>query len=121
MAGLDEEALAALDGALLTHVDGMTPGLVTLVALGEEVHVTAAGRQDFGGPRMRRDTIFRIASMTKPVGAAAAMILVEDGKLALDEPVGRLLPELASPRVLKRLDGPIDETVPARERSGSRN
>ena len=71
VAGLDEEALAALDGALLAHVDGMTPGLVTLVALGEEVHVTAEGRQDFGGPRMRRDTIFRIASMTKPVAAAA--------------------------------------------------
>jgi CubicO group peptidase (beta-lactamase class C family) len=50
--------------------------------------------------------------MTKPVGAAAAMILVDEGRLALDEPVARLLPELASPRVLARLDGPIDETVP---------
>ena len=62
---------------------------------------------------MRRDTIFRISSMTKPVAAAAAMILVDEGRLALDEPVGRLLPELASPRVLTRLDGPIEETVPA--------
>ena len=101
------------DGALLSHVDDMTPGLVALVAVGEEVHVTAEGRRDFGAARMERDTIFRIASMTKPVAAAAAMILVEDGRLALDEPVGRLLPELARPRVLARLDGPIDETVPA--------
>ena len=113
MAKLDKDGLAALDGALLSHVDDMTPGLVALVAVGEEVHVTAEGRRDFGAARMERDTIFRIASMTKPVAAAAAMILVEDGRLALDEPVGRLLPEFARPRVLARLDWPIDETVPA--------
>jgi len=113
MAELDEDALAALEGALERHVDSMTPGLVALVARGEAVHVIAEGRQDFGAARMRRDTIFRISSMTKPVGAAAAMILIDEGRLALDEPVARLLPELASPRVLARLDGPIDETVPA--------
>ncbi len=62
---------------------------------------------------MRRDTIFRISSMTKPITAAAAMILVEECALRLDEPVDRLLPELADRRVLKRLDGPLDETVPA--------
>ena len=62
---------------------------------------------------MRRDTIFRIASMTKPITAAAAMILVEECKLRLDEPVDRLLPELADRQVLKRLDGPLDDTVPA--------
>ena len=62
---------------------------------------------------MRRDTIFRITSMTKPITAAAAMILVEDGKLALDEPVERLLPELADRQVLTRIDGPLDDTVPA--------
>jgi CubicO group peptidase (beta-lactamase class C family) len=62
---------------------------------------------------MRRDTIFRIASMTKPITAAAAMILVEECKLRLDEPVDRLLPELADRRVLKRLDASLDETVPA--------
>ncbi len=63
---------------------------------------------------MRRDTIFRIASMSKPVAAAAAMILVEECKLRLDEPVERLLPELADRRVLKRLDAPLDDTVPAK-------
>ena len=62
---------------------------------------------------MRRDTIFRISSMTKPVTAAAAMILVEECMLRLDEPVDRLLPELANRQVLKRLDGPLDDTVPA--------
>ena len=62
---------------------------------------------------MRRDTIFRIASMTKPVTAAAVMMLVEEGKLALDAPVERWLPELANRRVLPRLDGPLDDTVPA--------
>jgi CubicO group peptidase (beta-lactamase class C family) len=62
---------------------------------------------------MRRDTIFRIASLTKPVVATAAMMLVDDGTLALAEPVDRLLPELANRRVLKRVDGPLDDTVPA--------
>src|SRR5206468_11901060 len=63
---------------------------------------------------IRRDTIFRITSMTKPILALATMMLVEDGALALDEPVDRILPELADRRVLKRVDGPLDETVPAR-------
>jgi CubicO group peptidase (beta-lactamase class C family) len=66
-----------------------------------------------GGPPMRRDTIFRIASMTKLVTAAAVMMLIDDGKLKLDEPVERLLPELAERRVLKRPEGPLDETVAA--------
>ena len=62
---------------------------------------------------MGRDTIFRIASITKPITAAATMILVEECALRLDEPVDRLLPELADRRVLRRLDGPLDDTVPA--------
>ena len=62
---------------------------------------------------MTRDTIFRVASLTKPIVAAATIALVDDAKLNLDEPVDRLLPELADRRVLRRFDGPIDETVPA--------
>jgi CubicO group peptidase (beta-lactamase class C family) len=62
---------------------------------------------------MRRDTIFRLASVTKPIAAAAAMILVEETKLRLDEPVDRHLPELANRRVLRSLDSQIDDTVPA--------
>jgi CubicO group peptidase (beta-lactamase class C family) len=94
---------------------GELPGMVTLVAHGLDVHVDAIGVTAFGGKEpMRRDTIFRITSMTKPILATAAMMLVEDGALSLDEPVDRLLPELADRKVLKRIDGPLDDTVPAR-------
>jgi CubicO group peptidase (beta-lactamase class C family) len=68
-----------------------------------------------GGLPVPRDAIFRIASMTKPITAVAAMMLVE-GKLRLDEPIDRLAPELADRRVLKRMDGPLDDTVPAPRR-----
>jgi len=78
------------------------------------VHVDAIGTTAFEGAQpMQRDAIFRIASMTKPIIAAAMMMLVDDGAVALDEPVDRLLPELARRRVLGRVDGPIDDTVPA--------
>jgi CubicO group peptidase (beta-lactamase class C family) len=90
------------------------PGLVTLVSRRGEVHVDAIGMRTFGGSAsMLRDTIFRIASLTKPITAVAAMILVEECRLRLDEPVDRLLPELSDRRVLKRIDGPLDDTVPA--------
>ena len=92
----------------------VAPGLVTLVGRRGEVHVDAIGKKALeSDDAMRRDTIFRIASMTKPITAVAAMILVEECRLRLDEPVDRLLPELADRRVLKRLDGPLDDTVPA--------
>jgi len=91
------------------------PGLVALVHRRGETHVEPIGTLAFGGREpMRRDTIFRIASMTKPITAAAAMILVEECKLRLDEPVDPWLPELAQRRVLAKPDGPLDETVPAR-------
>ena len=66
---------------------------------------------------VRRDSLFRIASTTKPITAAATIALIDDGLIGLDEPVDRLLPELADRRVLKRPDGPLDETVPASGRS----
>src|SRR5439155_18917307 len=78
-----------------------------------EMHFDVIGAKSIGGDPVRRDTIFRIASMTKPSTAVAAMILVEECKVRLDEPVDRLLPELAARKVLKRLDGPLDDTVPA--------
>jgi CubicO group peptidase (beta-lactamase class C family) len=62
------------------------------------MHVDAIGTKAVGGDPMRRDTIFRISSLTKPIAATAAMILVEECKLRLDEPVDRLLPELADRR-----------------------
>jgi CubicO group peptidase (beta-lactamase class C family) len=96
---------------------GDVPGLVTLVSRGERTSVDALGVRSLGGPAkqaVQRDTIFRIASMTKVITAVATMMLVEAGNLKLDEPVDRLLPELANRRVLKRVDGPLDETVPAK-------
>jgi CubicO group peptidase (beta-lactamase class C family) len=97
------------------HVErGRMPGLVTLVSRRGEVHVDVIGKKAFGGTDpMRRDTIFRIASVTKPIAAAAAMILVEECKVRLDDPVDRWLPELANRKVLRRIDGPVDDTVPA--------
>lgn len=93
---------------------GEVPGLVALVSRNGEVQVDAIGTKTFGGTdSMRRDTIFRIASMTKPIAAAAAMILVEEGMLELDGPVDCLLPELANRKVLKRLDGLLEDTVQA--------
>ena len=93
------DALARLHAQMAAHVaSGEVPGLVTLIAQGDEVHVDVLGThaaQGAGGA-LRRDSIFRVTSMTKPVAAAAAMILVDDGKLRLDEPVDRLLPELAT-------------------------
>lgn len=91
------------------------PGLVTLLSRNGETHVDAVGTFEFGGgPPMCRDTIFRIASITKPITGAVTMSLIEEGKLALEEPIDRLIPELANRRVLKRLDGPLDDTVPAK-------
>ncbi len=113
--GLSTSRLGRMHGVMAGHVErGDVPGIVTLVSRRGEVHVDAIGMKAVGGSDpMRRDTIFRIASMTKPITAAAAMILVEECKLRLDGPVDRWLPELADRKVLKRLDGPLDDTVPA--------
>jgi len=89
-------------------------GVVYAVAHRGRLHVETLGTLSLGGDApMRRGTPFRMASLTKPIIAAATMMLVEDGRLALDEPVDRLLPELAGRRVLTRVDGPLDQTVPA--------
>jgi CubicO group peptidase (beta-lactamase class C family) len=94
---------------------GQLPGAVWLVAQGEQVTVDTLGMTAVdGNTPMARDTIFRIASMTKPLTSLSVLMLVEDGKLALDAPLEKWLPELAHRRVLKRIDGPIDETVPAK-------
>jgi CubicO group peptidase (beta-lactamase class C family) len=92
---------------------GDAPGVVAAVGRGDEAYVTAAGVMAVGGPPMRADTLFRISSVTKPVTAAVVLGLAEDGLLGLDEPVDRLLPELAGRRVLRRPDGPLTDTVEA--------
>jgi CubicO group peptidase (beta-lactamase class C family) len=101
--------------AMAEHVErGAVPGLVALVSRHGEGETLALGTLAAGGAEpMRRDTIFRITSMTKPVTAAAALILAEERGWSLDEPIERWLPELANRRVLRRLEGPLDDTVPA--------
>src|SRR5499425_1880850 len=112
---LSTARLQRLREVLSRHVEsGNVPGLVALVARRGEVHVEAIGTSEAcGSEPMRRDTIFRIASVTKPIAAAAAMILVEECRLRLDDPVDPWLPELANRRVLRAIDGPLDDTVPA--------
>jgi CubicO group peptidase (beta-lactamase class C family) len=113
--GLSTTRLARMHNVMAGYVErGELPGLVTLLARRGAIRVDVLRAQTFGGTPMRRDTIFRISSMTKPVTAVAAMMLVEERRLRLDEPVDELLPELASRRVLKRLNAPLDETVPAK-------
>jgi CubicO group peptidase (beta-lactamase class C family) len=113
--GLSTARLARLHDVMAGYVErGDVPGIVTLVSRRDEVHVDAIGMKALGGSEpMRRDTIFRVASVTKPIVAAAAMILVEECALRLDEPVEPWLPELADRRVLRAIDGPLDDTVPS--------
>ncbi len=89
------------------------PGLVALVARKDEVHVEAHGTLCIGGPAVRRDSLYRIASTSKVVTGAATMALVDEGTFGLDDPVDTWLPELADRRVLRRPDAPLDDTVPA--------
>src|SRR5581483_9625572 len=113
--GLSSARLSRMHDFMVKSIErGKVPGLITLISRRGEVHVDVIGAQAFNDPTpMRRDTIFRISSMTKPIIAVATMILVEECKLRLDEPVDALLPELARRKVLKRLDGTLDDTVPA--------
>jgi CubicO group peptidase (beta-lactamase class C family) len=112
---LSRGRLGRMHDIMAGHVDaGEMPGLVTLVSRRGEIHVDAIGKQAFDGREpMRRDTIFRMASLTKPVVAAAAMILVEECRLRLDDAVDPWLPELADRKVLRAIDAPRDDTVPA--------
>src|SRR6266700_3231624 len=116
ISGLSKARLLRMHDVMAEYVERReVPGLVTLVSRRGEVHVDLIGTQAFDeSSPMRRDTIFRISSMTKPIIAVATMIPVEECKVRLDEPVDALLPELAERQVLKRLDGPVDDTVPAK-------
>jgi CubicO group peptidase (beta-lactamase class C family) len=113
--GLSRVRLDRMHDVMADHVErSVVPGIVTLVSRRGEVHVDAIGTKAFGdSDPMRRDTIFRVASVTKPIVAAAAMILVEECALHLDEPVDSWLPELADRRVLRTIGGPLDDAVPA--------
>jgi len=112
---LSKARLGRMHDVMTGYVErGEVPGLVTLVSRRGEVHIDAIGTLAYeDSDPIRRDTIFRISSMTKPITAVATMILMEECKIRLDEPVDRLLPELAGRQVLKHLDGRLDDTVPA--------
>jgi CubicO group peptidase (beta-lactamase class C family) len=112
--GFDPSVLSGIDEAVenaILHADA--PGVVAAIATEDAIHLAVAGAMSVGGNPMRRDTLFRITSMTKPMTAATILTLVEAGMLQLDAPVDALLPELANRRVLRRPDGPLTETVPA--------
>jgi CubicO group peptidase (beta-lactamase class C family) len=99
--GLTSAGVERLHAAAEQHVgDALVPGLVALVARGDQVHVEASGTLKIGGTPVARDSIFRISSTTKPITAAATLAVVGEGLIALDEPVDRLLPELADRQVL---------------------
>jgi CubicO group peptidase (beta-lactamase class C family) len=111
---LNKDGLDRFGAVAASHVGAdKVPGLVALVASGDDVHVEALGTLAVGGRSVERASLFRIASTTKPITAAATLALVREGLLELDEPVDRLLPELANRRVLRRMDGPLEDTLPA--------
>lgn len=114
---LDPAKLATVRSALQGFVDrGELSGVVTLASLnGEIVESSAIGWSDIESrTAMRPDTLFRIASMTKPVTSVAALMLVEEGRIGLSDPISRWIPELAAPLVLRDAAGPLDDVEPAR-------
>jgi CubicO group peptidase (beta-lactamase class C family) len=113
--GLSPAKLAHLHAAMSAHVErGDVPGVVTLIARRGEVYVDVAGNAAFDSAKpLARDAIFRISSMTKPITAVATLIAIEDGFLKLDDRIDALLPELADRRVLRGIDAPLEDTVPA--------
>lgn len=112
--GLTAGGIERLHAVVAEHVaDDRVPGLVALVSRGDQVHVEVQGSLSIGGPPVARDSLFRIASTTKPITAAATLALADEGLIRLDEPVDALLPELADRQVLRQVDGPLDDTSPA--------
>jgi CubicO group peptidase (beta-lactamase class C family) len=114
--GLSQDELAKIGPALQGVVDsGVLSGAVTLVWRNGEIgDVTTVGMRDIEDSLpMRRDTLFRIASMTKPVTSTAALMLMEEGRLKLDDPITRWAPEFADMRVLRNAKGPLGDTHPA--------
>ena len=110
------EALAQAPGVLAGTIEaGDLSGAVTLIwRKGEVVQQECLGKRNLEtGAPMERDTLFRIASMTKPITTAAALMLMEDGKLSLDDPITRWAPEFKDMRVLKSATGPLDDTYSA--------
>jgi CubicO group peptidase (beta-lactamase class C family) len=106
--------MADLHDLLAGYVsNGSVPGAVGLVARGDNTEIAVVGSAAVDGAPMTRDSIFRLASITKPITAAAVMMLIEDGSIAVQDPVDQLLPELAKPTVVRTPNSPTDDVVPA--------
>jgi CubicO group peptidase (beta-lactamase class C family) len=115
-AGFSAEGLAKIVPTLQPIVDaGDLSGFVTLLFRhGEVAQVNTIGHRDIAKKLpMERDTLFRIASMTKPITSIAALMLMEEGKFQLSDPITKFAPEFADMKVLKDAQGPLDQTVPA--------
>jgi CubicO group peptidase (beta-lactamase class C family) len=114
-AGLSRPRLDRMRRVLSGHIERKEiAGLVALVSHHDDVHVETLGTMSIDQPTpMKRDAIFRIASLSKPITAVAAMMLVEDCKLRLDDCIEPWLPELANRRVLRSMTAELDDTVPA--------
>lgn len=92
---------------------GQLAGAATLIWRGGEASVACAGWRDVqAGLPIEPDTIFRIASMTKPIASVAALMLSDEGRISLNDPISRYAPEFARTRVLRSPDGPLDATDP---------
>jgi CubicO group peptidase (beta-lactamase class C family) len=114
--GFSAEGLAKIVPTLQPIVDaGDLSGFVTLLFRhGEIAQLNTLGLRDIEKKLpMERDTLFRIASMTKPVTSLAALMLMEEGKFKLEDPITKWAPEFKNVRVLKDAEGPLDQTVPA--------
>jgi CubicO group peptidase (beta-lactamase class C family) len=101
--GISSERLGRLHNGMQAYVDRREAGgVVTLIARdGKIVDVHASGFQDVEGRKpMQTDTIFRIASMSKPITSVATMMLVEEGKLLLTDPVSKFIPSFKGQRVI---------------------
>jgi CubicO group peptidase (beta-lactamase class C family) len=115
-AGFSTDGLAQIPPMLKGVVDaGDLSGAVTLVWRGgREVQLNTIGKRDIAHDLpMTRDTLFRIASMTKPITSVAALMLLEEGKLKLEDPITKWLPEFSNMRVLKMPGGTLDDTYPS--------
>jgi CubicO group peptidase (beta-lactamase class C family) len=112
----DPESFESIWRLLDSHVaTGRFPGYVAGVRVRGRVEIRAGGRTaiDADSAPMTENTLFRIASVTKPIGGALTLSLIQDGLLDLDDPIARWLPETEHPRVLVTPDAPLHHTIPA--------
>lgn len=117
--GFSAAGLERIDETMRAMVErGETPGMVGLIyRRGAVDHVTTAGRQNIESKSpMKRDTIFQIMSMTKPITATATLMLLDEGRISLYDPVDKFLPEFANQRVLRTPSSPLDDAVPTERR-----